>query len=537
MVFKKVTIALLLSLGVLYFCSINCISLTDPDEAFYSLTAKEMSQAQSFVTPLIFGHPQFEKPPMFYWALMGSFEMFGFNPGAARLVPALCGLLGLLMTFFFCRRVFGEDVAYTAVMILGTCALYLVMSKAVLTDIMLAVFMAGAFYAFYLWMLEGKQFWLDAFAVLAGLAVLTKGPVAIIILLAVIVIYLCWLKEFKLLKEFAFNRWALIFCAVAVPWYAVMIYKHGRAFIDEFIIHDNWDRILSAEHKRLDTWHFYPMVMTAGLFPWTFYLILMGRRWKEFSRECLFLLIWIAVTFIIFQRAHSKLASYILPLVPALAIVLSISVSSIKEKCRRINVLAFVYGLLGVALIIAPMIAEKRFPQYIWPLAVWGIRLLGLSFIGAAFYLWRGKILNAMLAKMFGILLLFLIAGAQIPKIIDRTAADQYLGEIIRQEGYEGLPVVTNKIYARGVHLYTGNPVVVIDSNKQPFWSSHPVDVISSHAEVMSYFENNKRVLCVVKKIYKEGFDQMFKGKRINRVINQDGAKVTVMSERLEETK
>lgn len=530
---KRLTIPLFLSLGVLYFCSLNSISLTDPDEVFYSLTAKEMADTQSFITPVIFGHPQFEKPPLFYWSLMGSFELFGVNPAAARLVPVLCGIIGVLMTFLFCRRVFGDEIAHLSAMVLATSALYLFMSKAVLTDIMLSVFMAAAFYAFYLWVLEGKQFWLNAFAVSAGLAVLTKGPVAITILLLTAVIYLCWLKEFKLLREFALNPWVLIFLGVAVPWYAAVIYKHGRAFIDEFLIHDNWHRVIYAEHKKSDTWFFYPMIMTVGLFPWTFYLLMMGRRWKEFSRECLYFLVWMGVTFLVFQRAHSKLASYILPIVPAMVILLSVSLSSVKAHGRRLKIVASLYGLLGAGVLIAPVFLKGMYPEYFWPQALCAVYLFGLAIIGSSVYLWRGNILKAITAKTFAMVLLFLVASMNIPAFLDHAVSDKYLRKIVHDLGYEGLPIVTNKLYARGIYFYTGNPVVVLDHNQQPFWSPHPIEVISDFSQINAFFQSKDRVMCVVKKRYKENLDQYFKGSRINRLIAQDGGKYVLMSEKI----
>src|SRR5438093_9319026 len=106
------TIVLVLIVAVLYCGALNRLSLTDPDEVFYSQTAKEMLQQDSLVTPLIFGHPQYEKPPLFYWLLMTAFEVDGVTRAAARSVPALCGLLGVIATFLFCRRVFNAEIAW-----------------------------------------------------------------------------------------------------------------------------------------------------------------------------------------------------------------------------------------------------------------------------------------------------------------------------------------------------------------------------------------------------------------------------------------
>ena len=384
------------------------------------MTAKEMLESKSFMTPLIFHQPQFEKPPLFYWCLEGSFKVLGVSPMAARLIPALCGFLGVILTFFFCRRVFNEKIAYISTIVVGTSALYLGMSKAVLTDIMLSVLVTAAFYAFYLWFLERKQSYLYGLALAAALAVLTKGPIAIVILIAACVLFLIAVKEFKLLREFIIHPWVLVFCLLSIPWYAVMIAKYGNVFINEFFIHDNWHRILRAEHKSADRWYFYPMIMTVGLFPWTFYLIIMGRGWKKYRKECIFLLIWVAVTFLIFQRAHSKLASYIVPLMPALGILLSISISAFSQRCKRMRVLVFMYVILGVAFIVAPFFLTRKFPEYVWP---WGIAALftfGVAFIGSAGFLWKGKVVQAILIKAIGIALLFIMIGVQTPSSIDR---------------------------------------------------------------------------------------------------------------------
>lgn len=129
---RLLNIFLVCTILVLYFGSLTVVNLTDPDEVFYSMTAQEMIEHNSFLTPFIFDQPQFEKPPLFYWGLMASFKMFGVHTFTARLVPVMCGLFGLLTTFLFCRRVFSERIAYFVTLMLSASVLYLGMSKAFL---------------------------------------------------------------------------------------------------------------------------------------------------------------------------------------------------------------------------------------------------------------------------------------------------------------------------------------------------------------------------------------------------------------------
>src|SRR5579872_1754967 len=382
----------LLAVALLYAGALTPIALTDPDEVFYSQTAREMIGHHSFLTPVIFGQPQFEKPPLIYWCLMGCFEIFGISSFAARLVPASFGSFGIIATFLFCRRLFGEKTAWISAILLATSGLYMVMSELVMTDVALTALMAAAFYCFYLWFAQRKDSYLYGFAVASSLAVLTKGPVAIVILLLTAVIFLAVQKEPASIRRFFVHPWLLLFAALSGPWYATMWARYGRAFIDEFIVHDKWDRILYAEHPRDDHWWFYPVILLFGLFPWTSYLLLIGRRCKEFKSAHLFFATWFGVTFIVFQIAHSKLPSYILPAFPALIIPIGLALSSWEGLSRRDTALSFVHGFFGIALCVLPSFPQiTEFGHYIWPAALFAARLMGVVVLVASVALWQGR--------------------------------------------------------------------------------------------------------------------------------------------------
>src|SRR6185295_4143653 len=117
---------------------------------------------------------------------------------------------------------------------------------------------------------------------------------------------------------------------------------------------------------------------------------------------------------------------------------------------------------------------------------------------------------------------------------LDRPVADAFLGDILAREHYGGQSIVTDRGYARGVYFYTGSPVVVMDHSTQPFWSPHPIEIISSQAEVERFFGSRDRVLCVLDDDHAQELDRMFKGRRVSRQISKDGHKVVVMSEKME---
>lgn len=520
--------------AVLYAWPPNRLSLTDPDEVFYSQTAKEMVQQRSLVTPLLFGHPQYEKPPLFYWLLMVAFKLDGVTRVAARFVPALCGLFGVVATFLFCRRLFNQEVAWNAAIILATSALYLALSEAVLTDIALSMFMMVAFYGFYLWIVERRDLYLHLFGVAAALAVLTKGPVAIVILLTTAVLYLAVLGDRALLRRFLLHPWVLSFGVVCVPWYAAILARDGRAFLGEFIVHDNFDRILHAEHQNFDHWWFYPATAVAGLFPWTFELTLLGRAWRKRVAEHVFFALWFAVTFTVFEIARSKLASYILPLVPAMVIPLAIALS---ERRPRVTARRWVIGaqvLCGLALFVAPALLAGRFPALAAPDTADGMRIMGGALIAGSLLTWVGWIQGAILTKACGVALVVLLVRSGLPPALDGAVADAFVADVVSLEQYRGQAIVTDRRYARGVYFYTGSPVVIMDHNKQPFWSPHPLEVISSDAEIEQFFAARDRVLCVVEEEGAEEIDRLFEGTRLSRRIASDGHKVVLMSEKVQ---
>ena len=99
-------IALVLLAGVIFGFRLGSFGLLDPDEPFYTLTAKEMLERRDPSTPVIFGQPQFEKPIFFYWVLYGFFKLFGVNEFASRLGPCLAGILTVIATYLWSKILF-----------------------------------------------------------------------------------------------------------------------------------------------------------------------------------------------------------------------------------------------------------------------------------------------------------------------------------------------------------------------------------------------------------------------------------------------
>jgi len=516
----------------LYFIGNTSINLTDPDEVFYSDTAKEMLANNSFLTPLIFGKPQFEKPPLFYWLLMASFKVFGVNTFAARLVPALCGFIGVLGTYFFMRKIFDTSVSFYAALILSAAFLYFGLSKTAITDIVFSVFVTLALYAFYLWYRLKDGVYIALFMIFLSLAVLTKGPVAVVLSLAAIILFLILAKDIKVLPAFLLNGYWLVFLALGCGWFVYASLRYGREFTWEFFVRDNWHRILYAEHPHSDKWYFYPAVIIGGVFPWTAFLLFLGKGFKRYRNEYLFFVSWALSVFLIFTLVHSKLASYILPLFPAICCAIAVSLGSLSERSKIMRLSGIMNILLGTIALAAMPFIGKEYPDLARPLSL-SLFLLFLFMVAGGISLIRRDPKQAIFLNIVG-LAAFLLAGVStVPNKLETAFSDQGLPQVVREHDYEGKPILCGKLYVRGVYFYTGNPVTVLNlGGKNPFWSEHPLEIISTEEGLIDFFKNKDKVICVIGEESLWKLNELFANTRENKVISKNLDRVVVLSEK-----
>jgi 4-amino-4-deoxy-L-arabinose transferase-like glycosyltransferase len=526
-----VYLALLVFAAVVIFAGINALPLVDPDEVFYAQTAREMLDGGSLLTPLLFGQPNFEKPPLTYWLLVASFKLFGVHAASARLAPAIFGLLGALATYLFAKRILPKGTAALAALILATGMLYLGQCIALLTDMVFSVLVAGSLYCFYLWFAEKRDAFLHLFALLLALAVLTKGPAGFVIALLGIVLFLRVTANNAALKSFIFHPWWLVFTAVALPWYLYAAITYGRAFTWEFLVHDNWHRILRAEHTNLDTWYFYPALIVVGIFPWTAFLAFLGATFSKYRTPVFFMGSWVLATWGIFAMAHSKLPSYILPLFPAFAITLAISLESFTGLRRRTAVAAAISFLFGIVLLAVPLVAKGPLAAELRPI-LFAVAGLGVAQLVVAVLLLARRFAPALALTAGSFLAAVLVGSLTLPASAAAGFTDAGFPRIVAEQGLAGQTIVTSKFYVRGVLFYAGNPVVVMDTRSNPFWSPHPVPLLTKDDELRAFFDAKENVLCVIRPADVERLDRLFAGTRTQNVVSSAFDRVVVLSTR-----
>lgn len=274
------------ALSIPYLFLLASSGIFGADEPRYAAIGHQMAASGDWITPVLWGKPWFEKPPLLYW-MIAAFDSLGLPPDwAARLPVALLGL-----GFLFLMP--GVEAA----LVLGTSVGWVALSQAAVTDIPLAV----CFNAWLILMLRGRP-WLAGAAL--GAAVLAKGLVPLVLCLPVAFLYR---REWR--------HWVTCL-AVAAPWYLACYAANGRVFFDEFIVKHHIQRFVSPDLQHVQPWWFYLPVLAGLLFPWTVAL----ARVHLGERPYLWTAIW---GLLFFSASRNKLPAYLLPLLPSFAVLIA----------------------------------------------------------------------------------------------------------------------------------------------------------------------------------------------------------------------
>jgi hypothetical protein len=488
------------------------LSLTNPDEVFYTQTAKEMIQHHSWMTPYLFGQPQFEKPILLYWFLRMGFILCGISSFGARLFPSIFAVLGVISTYLLALVGFkNEKKAFLCSLILMTFGIYIGLARSVFTDLIFSVFILFSLSSFF-WsysQARGRKIGLFLFFIFSAFAVLTKGPLGFLIPVSAVSLFLLIKKDLKFLLNSSSLCGFGIFLIIALPWYICMLNQYGNNFVYEFFYNDHIRRLIEAEHRKNDTWYFYPLSTLACTFPWSLFLVfsflslLKKLKLKEHSLH-LFLVCWMAAVFIIFQAAHSKLISYILPLFPALAIIIGDFIYdklALDNRNRLIFYLSlcttFFISLIPIGLIIAmfkyPSYISSRIPVY--SLAAFLLLFSALNL----FFMLKNKLLSLissfLLLVPITLVILFSMHNDIEPYISSKKACEYLVNN------YEVNNIVLcSKSFVRGVKYYTGKEVAVIDISGKQFFSPHPIKFLNTDLKVRNFLLGQSVTYCILKK-------------------------------------
>jgi len=336
---NKTFILILILLSVILFTfKLGAYSLWDTDEPLYTQMAREFNNHSDFLTLTWNGKPWFCHPPLYMWMTFISGNLLGWSEFSARMPSVIFSILIILLTYLIAKKFYNEKIAFISAIILMISIQFFIQARLANLDTTFTFFMIAAVYTGYIVIESVKRqassvkniskqsrLYVFLFWLLCALGTLTKGPFALCLPFAIIIIYLFFTKRLKELKVFFTIEGILAYALIGGFWYAYGLLKYKMEFYNLVFKYFTFERIISPVMDQSGPFYYYLLVLIPGIFPWTaFFIPALIDTFKNLKNEKnIFLLIWILFTFAFFTVVQTKLPNYILFIYPACAILLA----------------------------------------------------------------------------------------------------------------------------------------------------------------------------------------------------------------------
>ena len=462
---KKVQIAFLLGVCfLLYFFNLGRSDLWGPDEPRYAQIAKEIVDRGDWILMHINGGVYGDKPPLFFWFIaLSSYLWHGFTSFSARFPSALFGTLTVLLTFFFGQKLYSSQTGFLSGLVLATSLHFAYLSERVNIDATLTFFTTASLLCFFLWYQDGKPeeirhhrrvrgLLIYGFYVSMAFATLAKGPIGFVIPLLVSFIYLLIQKDFKEIKRMKLLSGIPLLLAIVLAWYAPAVSLGGKTYVEQNLFRHTTEAYQTGwTHPQ--PFYYYLYSFPISFIPWT--LFLPGAIVYGFSKTTignrkgfLFLSVWWIVILVFFSLSRSKRALYLLPLYPAVSLIVgkfwSDFITQPSDRSWRGWISLPLYGFIGFCLIagaavpwMMPRLASSKF-SFVLPYGV-ALALLLVGVGVAMAILWRFKIYRAVLFLLIGMMVAgyFYAFGVIFPLANSRMSA-RFISEEITSRFQSG---------------------------------------------------------------------------------------------------
>ncbi|MEZ5498128.1 MAG: glycosyltransferase family 39 protein [Steroidobacteraceae bacterium] len=350
-------------LALCWFALTDMRPLFEPDEGRYAEIPREMWVSGDWLAPRLNGLLYFEKPPLQYWATATMYSLFGFSEWTARFWSVALAFACLWMVFAFCRRWFAsEPVALAAVLVLATNPFFTIIGHINILDSAFAFFMSAAVFAFLLSRrgdgapASARNWMLVTWAAIA-LALLSKGLVALVLPGVAIVAYSLLARDASVWRRWQVPLGLPLLLLIAAPWFWMMSREHP-GFAEFFFVHEHFARFLTKVHQRDEPWWYFLPTLFLALVLWLPSVVPALRgAWRDSNAAhrlgSRMLLVWCAGVFLFFSLSQSKLPPYVMPIMPALAVLIARQVAADERALRRAAASYFVLiAIVAVGLIV-----------------------------------------------------------------------------------------------------------------------------------------------------------------------------------------
>ena len=321
------------------------VPLFEPDEGRYGEIPREMLATGDWVTPRLNGVLYFEKPPLYYWSVAASMAVLGPTELAVRLPGKLSAAGMVLLAAAFARRRYGVRTGLLAGLVLASSLLVVALARIAIIDPMVSLALSGAAFAFAAFA-EGDASGdarrarraLYGFHVACAAAVLLKGLIGVVLPGGAVVFWSLLTGRWRTLARVFSPGPIVVFLALAVPWHVAMALRHPD-FLQFYFVHEHFQRFATTEHHREGPVVYFVPVLLAGFLPWTAFFGRFRETWPGFSRAVWnergtegFLWMFSGLVFAFFSVSRSKLIPYVLPIWPALAVLLALGIERARAR-------------------------------------------------------------------------------------------------------------------------------------------------------------------------------------------------------------
>lgn len=333
--------ALLLTVSAaLTLPNLGASSLWDIDEGLNAEAAREMFESGNWIVPMFNFKPRTAKPALLYWMQATAYQRYGVNEFAARLPSALAAIGVVLLTYELGRRMFSPMTGLLAGVITISSVQVSILAHAATPDALLLFSMTLTFWLFWIGSEKDGRQWPWTIGIGCGLALLAKGPVGVVMPLAIIGYYFLAQRQLTRIFDRRLVIGLALMILIAGPWYALVGAETRGRFITSFWQNENVGRFLKPKEGHWGPVGYYLLALTIGLAPWS--VVLIPSVWNALKSSVPtkleaapprhdssrrgrdangFLLCWVAVYIGFFSLAQTKLPNYIVPVYPALAIL------------------------------------------------------------------------------------------------------------------------------------------------------------------------------------------------------------------------
>ncbi len=521
-------------LGVFYALWIGGHALFTPDEGRYSEVAREMIVSGDFITPRLNGVAFLDKPILYYWLQASAIKLFGLKEAALRFWPAFIGILGCLMTYFAGRQLFNRRTGILAAIILATSPLYygaahyanLDLEVAALISITL-FFSAAALHSTS--PLRRTTLFILAY-IFCGLAALTKGLIGIAFPMMIIGLWILLLNRWNMIRHMRLVIGLSIFAVITIPWY-YLVQKANPEFLHFFFVNQQVARFLTKGdyNNQTVTWFYVPIVL-AGFFPWSIFVIQAVVKnikavWNNRQQHTfeLFLLIWFVLIFTFFSIPKSKTIGYIIPIFPALALMVGHYLDSLWDTARtkgfRLGIITFIAlsFLMATAAIVSPYFMDIETP------AIPFLTLTAALFLIAGFGLYKLLKYDSFNKIVYGLIAIagagLLILSASLSVINEKTIKP--IAQVIKPQLAPTDEIVAYYKYYQDLPIYLERRITIVadwndpdiakkDNWQRELWYGMPFqntkDWLINEAAFWQRWNSDKRLFVIMGKGYYKDF-------------------------------